>query len=83
MSATTINANSARPLSGSRAVAGELDREHLLDRLMHLRAILPVFAEELASSRRQAAVLRVENRGLLAEVRRLQRQSATDVLPPT
>jgi len=44
----------------------------MLDRLHSLRAILPVFAEELASSRRQAAALRVENRGLLEEVRRLR-----------
>lgn len=47
-------------------------RDYVLDRLHHLRRILPVFAEELASSRRQAAALRVENRGLLEEVRRLR-----------
>ena len=51
------------------------DRDHLIDRLQHLRAIVPVFAQELASARRQAAQLRVENGRLLAEVRRLQRQS--------
>jgi hypothetical protein len=56
------------------AAAGAIDREHLLDRLQHLRGILPVFAQELASSRRQAASLRVENRGLLEEVRRLRAQ---------
>jgi hypothetical protein len=50
------------------------DRDHLLERLHHLRTILPVFAQELASSRRQAAVLRVENRGLVDEVRRLRAQ---------
>ncbi len=52
-------------------------REQLLDRLAQLRTILPAFAEELATARRQTAALRalrVENRGLLAEVRRLQRQ---------
>jgi len=54
--------------------AGATDREHLLDRLQHLRGILPVFAQELASSRRQAAALRIENRGLLEEVRRLRAQ---------
>ncbi|MGO9247829.1 MAG: hypothetical protein ACLP7W_04465 [Solirubrobacteraceae bacterium] len=54
---------------------GRRDRpRHLLDRLQHLRGILPVFAQELASSRRQAAALRVENRGLLEEVRRLRAQ---------
>ncbi len=56
------------------AAAGVADREHLLDRLQHLRGILPVFAQELASSRRQAAALRIENRGLLEEVRRLRAQ---------
>jgi hypothetical protein len=56
-----------------RAV-GASDRDHLLERLHHLRTILPVFAQELASSRRQAAALRVENRGLVDEVRRLRAQ---------
>jgi hypothetical protein len=74
-SSLSITSSGAGPRAGSRAAAGALDREHLLDRLDRLRAILPAFAEELASSRRQAAALRVENRGLLAEVRRLQRQS--------
>jgi hypothetical protein len=54
------------------------DREHLLDRLQHLRTILPVFAQELASARRQAAALRVENRGLLEEMRRLRQQHGGD-----
>jgi hypothetical protein len=54
--------------------AGVSDRDHLLERLHHLRTILPVFAQELASSRRQAAALRVENRGLVDEVRRLRAQ---------
>ena len=54
--------------------AGPVDREHLLDRLHRLRGILPVFAQELATARRQAAALRVENRGLLEEVRRLRAQ---------
>jgi hypothetical protein len=54
--------------------SGVIDRGHLLDRLHRLRGILPVFAEELASARRQAAALRVENRGLLEEVRRLRAQ---------
>jgi hypothetical protein len=36
------------------------DRDHLLDRLQHPRAIVPVFAQELASARRQAARLRPE-----------------------
>jgi hypothetical protein len=50
-----------------------IDREQLLDRLAHLRSILPVFAQELAGARHQAS-LRVENRVLLEEVRRLRAQ---------
>jgi hypothetical protein len=56
------------------ATSSAIDREHLLDRLQRLRGILPVFAQELASARRQAAALRVENRGLLEELRRLRAQ---------
>ncbi len=50
-------------------------RDYLIDRLQHLRAIVPVFAQALASARRRAAQLRVENGRLLAEVGRRQRQS--------
>jgi len=53
---------------------GAIDREHLLDRLAHFRTILPAFATEVASARRQAAALRVENRRLIEEIRRLRRQ---------
>ena len=49
------------------------DRDHLLDRLHNLRMIVPVFAQELASARRQAAALRVENRKLRERVQQLQR----------
>jgi hypothetical protein len=66
-----------RPLGVNRATgrgAGGSDRDHLLERLHRLRTILPVFAQELASSRRRAAALRVENRGLVDEVRRLRAQ---------
>lgn len=48
------------------------EREYLLDRLHNLRRIVPVFAEELASARRQSAALRVENRRLLERIRQLQ-----------
>ncbi len=51
-----------------------LDRDALLDRLHQLRAVLPVFAQELADVRRAAAKLRVDNRRLLAEVHRLQKE---------
>jgi hypothetical protein len=64
----------APPRASSRAPAGALERERLLERLAHLRAILPSLAEELAAARRQSAALRVENRGLLEEVRRLRHQ---------
>ena len=59
------------------------DREQLLDRLAHLRSILPALAQDLATARRQAAALRVENRGLLDEVRRLHRQRAESTHTPT
>jgi len=48
-------------------------RDHLLERLHNLRTVVPVFAQELAAARRQAARLRIENQRLVAEVRRLQR----------
>jgi hypothetical protein len=51
-----------------------LDREQLFERLAHLRAVVPVFADELVSARRQAASLRVANGWLLEQVRQLQRQ---------
>jgi hypothetical protein len=50
------------------------ERDYLLDRLQNLRAILPVFAQELASARRQTARLRLENASLTEQVRELQRQ---------
>jgi len=50
------------------------ERDHLLDRLQNLRTILPVFAQELASARRETARLRLENARLTKQVRELQRQ---------
>jgi hypothetical protein len=52
-----------------------VDREYLLDRLQSLRTIVPVFAKELASARRQVARLRQENRRLVEQVRQLQRRN--------
>lgn len=49
-------------------------RDELLERLHNLRTIVPVFAEELASARRQAASLRTENRRLTERIRELQRE---------
>jgi hypothetical protein len=56
------------------AAVATADRDQLLDRLQHLRTILPVFAQELATARRHAAQLRRDNRRLLEEVHRLQRE---------
>jgi predicted nuclease with TOPRIM domain len=53
------------------------EREHLLDRLQNLRAILPAFAQELANARRELARLRLQNRRLEEQVRQLQRQHTT------
>lgn len=52
------------------------ERDYLLERLQNLRGVLPVFAQELASSRRQAARLRLENARLTERVRELQREGA-------
>jgi hypothetical protein len=52
----------------------DADRAHLLDRLQSLRTIVPVFAQELASARRQAAQLRMENGRLREQVRQLQQK---------
>lgn len=73
-----------RALQGDRRPEGatavgidrELDREQLLERLRNLRTIVPVFAQELSSARRQVRRLSVENGRLLEQVRLLQRQRA-------
>ncbi|HXD53928.1 MAG TPA: hypothetical protein VN618_04165 [Solirubrobacteraceae bacterium] len=49
------------------------ERDLLLDRLTNLRTILPVLAEELASSRRQLGQLRRENRRLRERLSHLER----------
>jgi len=48
------------------------DREQMLERLNNLRAILPIFAHELASARREAARLRVQNRRLTKQIEELR-----------
>ena len=60
----------------SQPDADARDRDHLLDRLENLRTIVPVFAHELASVRRQTAALRLENSRLLERIRELQRNHA-------
>ncbi len=59
----------------SSATEQASERDYLLERLQNLRAVLPVFAQELASARRQAAQLRLENAGLTEQLRGLQHQS--------
>jgi len=49
-----------------------LERDRLLDRLDRLRKVVPVLAGDLASARRQAARLRVENRELREQLRVLR-----------
>jgi hypothetical protein len=48
------------------------ERDQMLDRLRHLRGVLPVLAQEMAAARRQAARLRTDNRRLSEQVRQLR-----------
>ncbi len=50
------------------------ERDQLVDRLRNLRRVLPVLAQEMASARRQAAHLRIDNRRLTEQVRELRSQ---------
>ena len=61
----------------SREASG-LSRLHgdTLERLTRLRRILPLLGEELATARREAARLRVENRRLSARMKELERLQA-------
>lgn len=49
-----------------------------LERLTRLRRILPVLGEELATARREAARLRVENRRLAERISTLEHDLAAD-----
>src|SRR5438045_2137216 len=51
---------------------GARDREQMLERLNNLRAILPIFARELANARREAARLRVQNRRLTEQIEKCE-----------
>ncbi len=62
-----------RPYAGLEETS---DREQLYARLARLRTVVPVFAHELASARRQAASLRMENSWLHEQVSQLQRANA-------
>src|SRR5437588_10827454 len=48
-------------------------RAEAIDRLERLRSVVPVFAQEVVSARRQAAWLRAENSWLTEQVRQLHR----------
>jgi len=65
-----------RNITSHSSGAEAIDRQQLLDRLAHLRRVVPVFARELVSARRQAAQLRAENGWLIEQVRQLQRGRA-------
>jgi hypothetical protein len=66
-----IHEHRGRSETAAREPSEGADRELLLDRLQHMRAMLSAFAHEAASARRHAARLRLENRRLLEEVHRL------------
>jgi chromosome segregation ATPase len=53
-------------------VAQAREREQLTDRLHSLRRVLPALAQEMASARRQATHLRLDNRRLTEQVRELR-----------
>jgi hypothetical protein len=72
-----LESNGSRPrIRSYPSRAEEVERQHLLDSLAHLRSVVPVFARELVSARRQAAWLRAENGWLIEQVRQLQRGRA-------
>ena len=63
--------NGSRPPIKSRT-----SRAEAIDRLERLRSVVPVFAQELISARRQAAQLRAENGWLIEQARQMQRERA-------
>ena len=63
--------NGSRPPTKSRT-----SRAEAIDRLERLRSVVPVFAQELISARRQAAQLRAENGWLIEQARQMQRERA-------
>jgi hypothetical protein len=75
---TSLPRGSAAPEgNGSRRSSRSYpSRAEAIDRFERLRSVVPVFAQELVSARRQAAWLRAENGWLLEQVRHLQRGRA-------
>jgi hypothetical protein len=68
--------NGSRPNGSRPRNRSYVSRVEAIDRLEKLRSVLPVFAQELVSARRQSAQLRAENGWLLEQVRHLQRGRA-------
>ena len=65
---------SPRALLGSRSLAGAFDPADLRERLRKIRPVAPTFEQELEIARRHATRLCAQNRRVLEEVRRLQKQ---------
>lgn len=59
-------------LPGHKIGSEAWERDQLIDRLRSLRRVLPVLAQEMASARRQAARLTIDNRRLTEQVRELR-----------
>jgi hypothetical protein len=82
VSKTTASSRQRQPLRGLDAPAPRLpghaigseawERDQLIDRLRSLRRVLPVLAQEMATARRQAARLKIDNRHLTDQVRELR-----------
>ncbi len=69
----------------SNPVRADTDAGELVDRLQKLRKLLPAFAQETASARREAARLRLQNTKLqtrLAELEAPPRQHDTTSIQP-
>jgi hypothetical protein len=80
-----VSTNISQPPSTSAGLEGSgprvgfrtyPSRAEAISRLEQLRSVVPVFAQEVLSARRQAAFLRAENGWLLEQVRQLQRRVA-------
>jgi hypothetical protein len=59
-------------LPGHKVGSEAWERDQLIDRLRSLRRVLPALAQEMASARRQAARLTIDNRRLTEQVRELR-----------
>jgi hypothetical protein len=63
-----------RPLFGPRSLTAAFDPTELRERLGKIRPVATTFEQELDIARRQATRLCAQNRRVLEEVRRLQKQ---------